>query len=61
MKTILQNLKTGETIVENAPVPALGAHALLVKTTTTLISTGTEKMLVDFGRSGLIGKIKKTT
>ena len=59
MKTILQNLKTGETIVENAPVPALGAHALLVKTTTTLISTGTEKMLVDFGRSGLIGKIKK--
>lgn len=59
MKQLLQNLKTGETFIENVPVPLMNSQSILIKTTTTLISTGTEKMLVDFGRSNIIGKIKK--
>ncbi len=59
MKQILQNLKSGETFVEDIPVPLPNKQSIIVKTSTTLVSTGTEKMVVDFGRSGLIGKIKK--
>lgn len=59
MKQILQNLKSGETFVEDVPVPLVGRQSMVVKTTASLISTGTEKMLVDFGRSGMVGKIKK--
>lgn len=59
MKQILQNLKTGETTLEDVPVPMINSTTLLIQTSKTLVSTGTEKMLVDFGRSGIIGKIKK--
>src|SRR5262245_9704663 len=59
MKAVLQNLKTGETTLDEVPVPLLNPQSILIKTSTTLISSGTEKMVVDFGRSGLIGKIKK--
>lgn len=59
MKQVLQNLKTGETLVEDVPAPMLNQHSIGVKTTHTLVSSGTEKMLVDFGRAGILGKIKK--
>jgi predicted dehydrogenase/threonine dehydrogenase-like Zn-dependent dehydrogenase len=59
MKQILQNLKTGVTYVEDVPSPVPGKDSILIQTINTLISTGTEKMLVDFGRAGLIGKIRK--
>ncbi len=59
MKQILQNLKSGETFLENVPVPLSTPQSIVIQTTRTLVSTGTEKMLVDFGRSGIIGKMKK--
>ena len=59
MKQVLQNLKTGETSIEEIPVPMLDSHSIVIKTRRTLVSSGTEKMLVDFGRAGIIGKIKK--
>lgn len=59
MKQVLQNLKNGETYIEEVATPSPSSHELTVQTACTLISTGTEKMLVDFGRAGLIGKIKK--
>jgi len=59
MKQILQNLKTGKTFVEDVPVPLATSKTIVIQTTMSLVSTGTEKMLVDFGRAGLIGKMKK--
>src|SRR5262245_52164890 len=59
MKQVLQNLKTGETAIEDIPVPQVNSRSVLIKTRNTLVSTGTEKMLLDFGRAGPIGKIKK--
>ena len=59
MKQILQNLKTGELEVADVPVPAIRAGSLLIKTSRTLISTGTERMLVSFAKSSLIGKAKQ--
>lgn len=59
MKQILQNLKTGETELVEVPCPRPRAGYHLIQTTTSLISAGTERMLVDFGKAGLIAKAKQ--
>ncbi|MGY6704794.1 bi-domain-containing oxidoreductase [Roseinatronobacter sp.] len=58
MKQILQNLSTGESELVKAPAPQPRKGALLIDTTASLISTGTERMLVDFGKAGLIAKAR---
>ena len=58
MKQILQNLATGETSLSSIPAPkTIKGHAL-VKTTKSLVSVGTERMLVDFGKANLIDKAR---
>ena len=59
MKQILQSLKTGETEVANVPLPNASHGCLLVKTSNTLVSAGTERMLVDFGKAGWIEKARQ--
>lgn len=59
MKQLLQSLKTGDTFIEECPTPIVGSNSVRIKTKRTLISPGTEKMLVDFGKSSLIDKAKK--
>ena len=58
MKQILQNLKSGETRVESVPTPSCGEGKVLIKTCRTLISAGTERMLVEFSKGGFIAKAK---
>ena len=59
MKQILQNLKSGETEVAEIPPPQVRRGHLLVRTSHTLISAGTERMLVDFGKAGLLNKARQ--
>ena len=59
MKQILQNLKNGKTKVVEIPIPNKSINSLLVKTSKTLISAGTERMLVEFGKAGLIEKARQ--
>lgn len=59
MFQIIQNLKTGETILEEVPVPLVQPGHVLVRTRTSLVSLGTEKMLVEFGKSSLIAKARQ--
>ncbi len=59
MKQLLQNLRNGDTWVEEIPIPAINDHQVLIRTEVTLVSVGTEKMLVDFGRANLLSKIKQ--
>ncbi len=58
MKQVLQNMKTGETQVENVPVPQAVKGTALVKTSASLVSAGTERMLVEFAKQNLAGKAK---
>ncbi len=58
MKQVLQNLKTGETVLEDIPVPSTTRNGLLMQTSKTLVSAGTERMLVDFGKSNLLQKAR---
>lgn len=59
MKQILQNLKTGITEVAEVPCPQSSGGQLLIRTTRSLISAGTERMLVDFGKANLIDKARQ--
>jgi len=59
MKQILQNLKNGATEILEAPVPACGRGQILVQTSRTLVSAGTERMMVDFGKAGWIEKARQ--
>jgi len=56
MKQLLQNMKTGETQVTDVPVPRPGQNTALVRTAASLVSAGTERMVVAFAKRGLIGK-----
>jgi len=59
MKQILQSLKTGATKVANVPCPAVQRGQLLIRSTRTLVSAGTERMLVEFGKAGWIDKARQ--
>lgn len=59
MKQILQNLGDGTTELVEAPVPQSRNGHLLIDTHSTLISIGTERMLVEFGKSGLLAKARQ--
>ncbi|GAK57147.1 oxidoreductase domain protein [Candidatus Vecturithrix granuli] len=59
MKQILQNLKTGRTELVEIPAPQAKPGHLLIKTTHTLISAGTERMLVEFSRGNYLQKAKQ--
>ena len=56
MKQILQSLKTGVTEVAEIPCPGIKGGHLLISTTRSLVSAGTERMLIDFGKAGWIQK-----
>jgi len=50
MKQILQNLKTGTIELAEVPAPHLKQGHILVETRTSLISAGTERMLLECGK-----------
>ena len=56
MKQILQNLGNGVTSLTDVPA---GRGKLLIRTSHSLISAGTERMLVDFGKAGWIDKARQ--
>ncbi|MEI7449601.1 MAG: bi-domain-containing oxidoreductase [Desulfomonile sp.] len=59
MKQILQNQKTGVTEIAGVPCPQLKAGHVLIRNRTTLISAGTERTVVDFGKANLIEKARQ--
>jgi len=59
MRQIIQDLKSGDTILEEVPTPRVGSGKVLIKTHRSLVSLGTEKMLVSFGQANLIDKARQ--
>ena len=58
MKQLLQNIKTGKSVVEDVPVPAPRDGQALVKVEASLVSAGTERMVVEFAEKSLVGKAR---
>ena len=56
MKQLLQNIKNGETVIVEVPIPQVQPGMALVRTQASLVSAGTERMLVEFGEKSLLGK-----
>ncbi len=59
MKQILQNIANGQTQVAEVPRPAVGAGQLLIATELSLVSAGTERMMVDFGKANWLQKARQ--
>ncbi|RTY35897.1 dehydrogenase [Chlorobium phaeovibrioides] len=59
MKQILQDMEHGRTYLSEAPVPAVSPAHLLSATIASLISAGTERMLVGFGRASYLDKARQ--
>ena len=59
MKQIIQDLKTGQTILEDVPAPKVKEGHVLIQTQYSLVSLGTERMLVNFGKAGYIQKARQ--
>jgi predicted dehydrogenase/threonine dehydrogenase-like Zn-dependent dehydrogenase len=59
MKQIIQDLKDGKTMLEEVPVPDVKTGQVLIETTRSLVSLGTERMLVEFGKANYFQKAKQ--
>lgn len=59
MYQLLQDLGTGETFIKQAPAPKPKAGCLTIASTQSLISAGTERMLLNFGKASYIEKAKQ--
>lgn len=59
MKQIIQNLKTGKTELMEVPCPIVKPGHLLIKTAFSVISAGTERMLVEFSKASYLFKAKQ--
>lgn len=58
MKQLLQRLDTGETSLIDVPVPRASGNTVVVESRATVVSAGTERMLVQFGKSNLLQKAR---
>ena len=59
MRQIIQSLKDGTVTVAEVPAPRCGHGQVLIRTRASLISVGTEKMLLNFGKAGWLGKARQ--
>ncbi|MBV8147016.1 MAG: bi-domain-containing oxidoreductase, partial [Gammaproteobacteria bacterium] len=59
MKQILQELGSGRTVLTDVPAPRVSPVAVGIATRCSLISAGTERMLVEFGRAGWLERIRQ--
>ncbi len=59
MKQIFQSLKDGKTTVQDMPSPYVSTGHMLIRSSTSLVSAGTERMLVDFGKANILQKARQ--
>jgi predicted dehydrogenase/threonine dehydrogenase-like Zn-dependent dehydrogenase len=59
MLQLLQNLGDGTTTLAAVPAPGPAPGRVLIRTRRSLVSAGTERMLVDFGKAGWLGKARQ--
>ena len=59
MKILLQHLGNGRTYLQDVPAPAPQRGHILIRTVRSVVSPGTERMLVEFGRGNLLKKAQQ--
>lgn len=59
MKQLIQSLITGQSEIPELPAPSLLPGHLLIKSSCSLVSPGTERSLVAFGKASLLDKARQ--
>ena len=59
MRQVLQEVGSGRTILADVPEPETPPGSLRILTRRTLISAGTERMLIEFARAGWLGRARQ--
>lgn len=59
MKQVLQNISNGVTSLVDVPCPQVNSGHVLISTSKSLVSAGTERMLIDFGKANFIDKARQ--
>jgi predicted dehydrogenase/threonine dehydrogenase-like Zn-dependent dehydrogenase len=59
MRQVLQELGSGKTVLAEVPEPAASPGTLRILTRRSLISAGTERMLIEFGRAGWVDRARQ--
>jgi predicted dehydrogenase len=58
MKQIIQSYKNGELVLEEIPSPACPAGFVKIRTSASLVSAGTEKLMTSLAKKSLVGKAR---
>ena len=58
MKQMFQSVRTGESTVVEVPVPAAVPGQVLVRNAASLVSAGTERMVIEFAEKNMLAKAK---
>ena len=58
MKQLIQSLNDGSTAVADIPAPQCADGQVLLQTSVSLVSAGTERMLLAFGKGNMIQKAR---
>jgi predicted dehydrogenase/threonine dehydrogenase-like Zn-dependent dehydrogenase len=59
MHQVLLNVGTGATSLADVPIPSLQKDHVLIRTQRTLVSAGTERMLIEFGRASMLDRVRE--
>ena len=59
MRQILQSLANGQTELVDVPCPTVAPGQVLIQSRVSLVSAGTERMLVEFGKANLLEKVRR--
>jgi predicted dehydrogenase len=59
MRQLLQSYRDGELWIAEVPRPRCGAGSVLVQTTASVVSAGTERMLMQLAKKSLLGKARQ--
>lgn len=59
MKQVLQDMAKGGTTIAEAPMPQVSREHLIIHSSVSLISAGTERMLVGFGKASYLEKARQ--
>lgn len=59
MLQLINHLSRGTVALSNVPCPSPSSGSVLIRTHRSLVSVGTERMLVDFGRANFIDKARQ--
>ncbi len=59
MKKVFHSFSTGQTSLLDAPSPSVSPGQVLVKTSCSLLSSGTERMLIEFGKANIVEKVRQ--